>query len=80
MNEGTFGIFDAGDVPVETADWSGDLVAPMARGAMVLTGVNTGNAGPSAGRSAPAPRNPDEVLAAAWDICRLWMVPVALDN
>ncbi|MCX5079179.1 hypothetical protein OHA84_38200 (plasmid) [Streptomyces sp. NBC_00513] len=43
VNEGTFGIFDHGEVPIESADWSGDLIAPMSAGAMVRTGINTGN-------------------------------------
>ncbi|MGW6877379.1 hypothetical protein ACWGHA_34190 [Streptomyces xanthophaeus] len=43
VNEGSFGILDAGEVPIETADWSQNLLVPMAQGAMVLTGINTGN-------------------------------------
>ncbi|MFK0016229.1 hypothetical protein [Streptomyces sp. NPDC091027] len=43
VNEGIFGIFDHGEVPVESVDWSGDLIAPMSAGAMVRTGINTGN-------------------------------------
>lgn len=43
VNEGAFGIFDHGEVPIESADWSGDLIAPMSAGAMVRTGINTGN-------------------------------------
>ncbi|MBT1184886.1 hypothetical protein OHU17_35140 [Streptomyces goshikiensis] len=41
--EGTFGIIDDGDVPIETVDWSRGMIAPMANGALVLTGINTGN-------------------------------------
>ncbi|MEV7526472.1 hypothetical protein [Streptomyces sp. NPDC091371] len=43
INEGIFGIFDNGEVPAETADRSGGLIAPMAAGAMVRTGINSGN-------------------------------------
>ncbi|MBT1183440.1 hypothetical protein HET69_05325 [Streptomyces sp. CJ_13] len=43
VNEGTFGIIDDGDVPIETVDWSRGMIAPMANGALVLTGINTGN-------------------------------------
>ncbi|MFF8271445.1 hypothetical protein ACF059_29260 [Streptomyces sp. NPDC016562] len=43
VNEGAFGIFDHGEVPIESADWSGDLIAPMSAGAVVRTGINTGN-------------------------------------
>ncbi len=40
--EGTFGVLDAGEIPVQTADWSNDLVAPMSHGALVVTGIHTG--------------------------------------
>ncbi|WP_030965134.1 hypothetical protein [Streptomyces sp. NRRL S-378] len=43
VNEGTYGIFDHGEVPIESADWSGDLIATMSAGALVRTGINTGN-------------------------------------
>lgn len=43
INEGIFGIFDGGEVPIESADWSGSLIAPMSAGAIVRTGINTGN-------------------------------------
>ncbi|MFI5640125.1 hypothetical protein ACIA8H_22310 [Streptomyces goshikiensis] len=43
VNEGTFGITDEGEVPIETADWSHGMIAPMTNGALVLTGINTGN-------------------------------------
>lgn len=42
INEGAFGIFDHGEVPIESADWSGVLIAPMSAGVMVRTGINTG--------------------------------------
>ncbi|WP_407111671.1 hypothetical protein ACE1N8_32420 [Streptomyces sp. DSM 116494] len=42
VNEGTFGVLDHGEIPVETANFSNGLVAPMAAGALILTGVNTG--------------------------------------
>ncbi|MFD9303388.1 hypothetical protein ACFWCB_12155 [Streptomyces sp. NPDC060048] len=37
VNEGSFGVLDAGEVPIETADWSDGLLAPMVQGAIVLT-------------------------------------------
>ncbi|MEV7579053.1 hypothetical protein ACIRUY_29725 [Streptomyces erythrochromogenes] len=43
INEGIFGIFDDGQVPIESTDWSGSLIAPMSAGAIVRTGINTGN-------------------------------------
>ncbi|WP_051782161.1 MULTISPECIES: hypothetical protein [unclassified Streptomyces] len=43
VNEGTYGIFDHGEVPIESADWSDDLIATMSAGALVRTGINTGN-------------------------------------
>ncbi|MFD8978700.1 hypothetical protein [Streptomyces sp. NPDC059564] len=43
INEGIFGILDHGEVPIESVDWSGGLIAPMSAGAMVRTGINTGN-------------------------------------
>lgn len=42
VNEGIFGVLDDGVIPVETADWSNGLVAPMAQGAIIVTGINTG--------------------------------------
>ncbi|MER5408908.1 hypothetical protein [Streptomyces sp. NPDC002769] len=42
VNEGTFGVLDDGVIAVETADWSNGLVAPMAQGALIVTGINTG--------------------------------------
>ncbi|MEV0987802.1 hypothetical protein [Streptomyces sp. NPDC049949] len=59
INEGTFGIFDHGEVPIESADWSGDLIAPMSAGAMVRTGINTGNVHVEVRTSAP-PNAPGE--------------------
>ncbi|MEV7617544.1 hypothetical protein [Streptomyces sp. NPDC089799] len=66
VNEGSFGILDAGEVPIETADWSNDLVARMDRGALVLTGINTGNVSVQvATLEAPA----EEHASAAWEQC-----------
>ncbi|MFF4061348.1 hypothetical protein ACFYZ8_35700 [Streptomyces sp. NPDC001668] len=44
INEGLFGVLDNGYIDTETADFSNGngLVVPMARGAFVLTGINTG--------------------------------------
>ncbi|WP_051947370.1 hypothetical protein [Streptomyces scabiei] len=41
--EGTFGVLDGGDIPVDTADWSNGLAAPMSHGAVILTGIRTGD-------------------------------------
>ncbi|MEU9207747.1 hypothetical protein AB0D27_07270 [Streptomyces sp. NPDC048415] len=40
--EGTFGVLDAGEIPVQTADWSNGLTAPMSHGALIATGIHTG--------------------------------------
>lgn len=42
ITEGLFGVLDHGEISTETADFSNGLVAPMDRGAFVLTGINTG--------------------------------------
>ncbi|WP_406087610.1 hypothetical protein [Streptomyces virginiae] len=42
VNEGTFGILDAGEIPIETADWSQGLLVALEQGALVVTGINTG--------------------------------------
>ncbi|MER7780357.1 hypothetical protein ABTZ21_36075 [Streptomyces sp. NPDC096191] len=42
VNEGIFGVLDHGEIPVETANFSNGLVAPMAAGALIMTGINTG--------------------------------------
>ncbi|MFF7266700.1 hypothetical protein ACFZCL_41460 [Streptomyces sp. NPDC008159] len=41
--EGTFGVLDGGDIPVDTADWSNGLATPMSHGAIILTGIRTGD-------------------------------------
>ncbi|WP_175647249.1 hypothetical protein [Streptomyces cyaneochromogenes] len=41
--EGTFGVLDGGDIPVDTVDWSNGLAAPMSHGAIILTGIRTGD-------------------------------------
>ncbi|WP_413755053.1 hypothetical protein [Streptomyces sp. MMBL 11-3] len=41
--EGTFGVLDAGEIPVQTADWTNGLAVPMSRGALVATGIHTGD-------------------------------------
>ncbi|WP_329028357.1 hypothetical protein [Streptomyces sp. NBC_00690] len=38
----SFGILDNGEIPIETADWSTGLVAPMSNGAVISTGIHTG--------------------------------------
>ncbi|MDT0471385.1 hypothetical protein ACIQKE_22795 [Streptomyces griseoviridis] len=40
--EGTFGVLDAGEIPVQTADWSNRLAVPMSQGALIVTGIHTG--------------------------------------
>ncbi|MGW1728667.1 hypothetical protein ACWCQK_38045 [Streptomyces sp. NPDC002306] len=42
VNEGIFGVLDDGVIAVQTADWSNGFVAPMAQGALIVTGINTG--------------------------------------
>ncbi len=42
ISEGLFGVLDHGDISTETADFSNGLIAPMDRGAFILTGINTG--------------------------------------
>ncbi|MER5510861.1 hypothetical protein ABT052_36880 [Streptomyces sp. NPDC002766] len=41
--EGTFGVLDSGDIPIDTADWSNGLAAPKSHGAIILTGIHTGD-------------------------------------
>lgn len=44
VGEGTFGLLDAGEIPVHSADWSNGLIAPMLQGgALVRTGIHTGD-------------------------------------
>ncbi|MGR4852106.1 hypothetical protein [Streptomyces sp. LARHCF252] len=43
ISEGLFGVLDHGEISTETADFSNGLVAPMDRGAFILTGINTGH-------------------------------------
>ncbi|MFC9091074.1 hypothetical protein ACGFYM_17970 [Streptomyces sp. NPDC048231] len=40
--EGTFGVLDAGEIPVQTADWSNGLAVPMTHGALIVTGIHIG--------------------------------------
>jgi len=62
--EGTFGVLDGGDIPVDTADWSNGLAAPMSHGAIILTGIRTGDVQVSAeSRDTPPPADDDS----AWD-------------
>ncbi|MER6678744.1 hypothetical protein [Streptomyces sp. NPDC000983] len=42
VNEGLFGLLDAGEIPAHSADWSNGFVAPMSEGALIGTGINTG--------------------------------------
>ncbi|MER5587342.1 hypothetical protein ABT090_37680 [Streptomyces asoensis] len=42
VNEGLFGVLDHGKISIQTADFSNSLVVPMASGAFILTGINTG--------------------------------------
>ncbi|MFG2438849.1 hypothetical protein [Streptomyces sp. NPDC048508] len=64
VNEGTFGLLVDGLIPVETADWSNGLVAPMYQGALITTGINTGyvEAAVAARESAPVAETWDEIV------------------
>ncbi|MDQ0904034.1 hypothetical protein QFZ22_000019 [Streptomyces canus] len=42
VTEGTFGVLDAGEIPVQTADWSNGLAAPMSEGALIAVGIHLG--------------------------------------
>lgn len=42
VTDGTFGILDAGMIPVQTADWSNGLAVPMSEGALIATGIHLG--------------------------------------
>ena len=42
VTEGTFGVLDSGEIPVQTADWSNGLAAPMSEGALIATGIHLG--------------------------------------
>ncbi|MEU0206614.1 hypothetical protein [Streptomyces canus] len=42
VTEGAFGVLDAGEIPVQTADWSNGLAAPMAEGALIAVGIHLG--------------------------------------
>lgn len=43
VSEGTFGLLDNGEIPVQSADWSNGLIVPMLQGgALVRTGIQTG--------------------------------------
>ncbi|WP_435229289.1 hypothetical protein [Streptomyces sp. Tue6028] len=41
--EGTFGVLDSGEIPVQTADWANGLAAPMSEGVLIVTGIHTGH-------------------------------------
>ncbi|MER6442787.1 hypothetical protein ABT275_41770 [Streptomyces sp. NPDC001185] len=64
VNEGTFGVLDDGEIAVETADWSNGLVVPMAQGALIVTGINTGNVRVSL---LPLEGPPVEAPAESWE-------------
>ncbi|MET9847928.1 hypothetical protein [Streptomyces ossamyceticus] len=62
--EGTFGVLDGGDIPVDTADWSNGLAAPMSHGAIILTGIRTGDVQVTAEARDTPPQTTDH---APWD-------------
>jgi hypothetical protein len=41
--EGTFGVLDRYDIPIETGDWSTGLMAVMQAGALICAGINRGH-------------------------------------
>ncbi|MCI3276730.1 hypothetical protein [Streptomyces cylindrosporus] len=62
--EGTFGVLDAGEIPVQTADWSNGLAVPMIQGALVVTGIHTGMVRATATALAGPPTAPTD---ACWE-------------
>ncbi|WP_172384250.1 hypothetical protein [Streptomyces sp. MNP-20] len=58
--EGSFGVLDHGEIPAHTADWSNGLVAVMATGALIVTGIHTGVVRVQAISVATPPPAPDE--------------------
>ncbi|MFE0422074.1 hypothetical protein [Streptomyces sp. NPDC058953] len=42
MDDLAFGIFDNGEIPIETANWSTPLIAVMSAGAIIRTAIHTG--------------------------------------
>ncbi|WP_277410338.1 hypothetical protein [Streptomyces nigrescens] len=63
VNEGVFGVSDDAPAPMETVRWSNGLAAPMAHGAWILTGINTGQVRVSAQRFDVAP----PIEATGWE-------------
>ncbi|MFJ5838178.1 hypothetical protein ACIQGO_15655 [Streptomyces shenzhenensis] len=60
--EGTFGVLDAGEIPVQTADWSNGLALPMSHGALIVTGIRTGEIRATAtSLTGPPPVHADDV-------------------
>ncbi|MFE7976088.1 hypothetical protein [Streptomyces shenzhenensis] len=60
--EGTFGVLDAGEIPVQTTDWSNEIAVPMAHGALIVTGIHTGEIRATAtSLTGPAPVHADDV-------------------
>ncbi|MDJ0383216.1 hypothetical protein [Streptomyces sp. G-G2] len=72
VNEGTFGILDDGEVPIETIDWSHGIIAPMSNGALVLTGINTGNVQVQVESGSTATPSADNELWEETGRCRIW--------
>ncbi|OKH93573.1 hypothetical protein [Streptomyces uncialis] len=58
--EGTFAVLDGGNIPVDSADWSTGLAAPMTTGAIIMTGINIGTVRVTATplRGPPSPHAP----------------------
>ncbi|MEU0987823.1 hypothetical protein [Streptomyces sp. NPDC005953] len=60
----SFGVLDNGEIPIETADWSTGLVAPISNGAVIRTGIHTGR---SRVRVALLPSEPFSTDDDAWE-------------
>ncbi len=54
-----FGVLDNGEIPIETADRSNGLVAAMSDGAVISTGIHTGNVRVRAAVASSAPASVD---------------------
>ncbi|MFI6530633.1 hypothetical protein [Streptomyces uncialis] len=57
--EGTFAVLNGGNFPVDSADWSTGLAAPMTTGAIIMTGINMGTVNVTA-TPLPGPPSQDE--------------------
>ncbi len=60
----SFGVLDNGEIPMDTADHSNGLVVMLATGALIYTGIDTGNVRLRAHSYAEPPQELDE---ATWE-------------